>query len=66
MSQEDVITEFVQESHQEKGSRETMEMKKCQGSAGFCIRASGSPKAINKLAEIMNKIDLSEHQQQEA
>lgn len=65
MSKGDPITDFIKESHKEKGSRVKLEMKKSQGNAGFCIRASGSQKAIKKLADILNNIDLSKHQLEE-
>ena len=58
----DPISSFVQESHEEKGPRTKLQMKKEQGTAGFCLKASGSPAAMKRLAEIMNEIDLSKHQ----
>ncbi len=58
------IDDFVKKSRKKKGKRATLSMKKTQGSAGFCIRASGDPEEITKLAEFMNNIDLGEHQQE--
>lgn len=57
----DPLQDFVEESHKEK-ERASLQMKKVVGGAGFCLRAKGGKKAIDKLAEIMNKIDLTEHQ----
>ena len=62
MKDKDPISSFVQDSHKEKGSRTKLHMKKEQGTAGFCLKASGSPDAMKRLAEIMNSIDLSKHQ----
>ena len=39
-----------------------MDQMKEQGTAGFCFKASGSPEAMKQLVDIMNGIDLSEHQ----
>jgi hypothetical protein len=58
----DPLSEFVEESHQEKSPRVNLNMKKSQGNAGFCIRASGGKNAMKKLVEILNDIDLSKHQ----
>ena len=62
MKAEDSLSAFVEEGHKEKGPRCKLKMKKAQGTAGFCLKASGSPEAIKRLAEIMNGIDLSKHQ----
>lgn len=62
MKDKDPISSFVQESHEEKGQRVKLKMKKEQGTAGFCLKASGSPDAMKRLVEIMNGIDLSKHQ----
>jgi hypothetical protein len=61
----DALSDFVDESHKKKGERTKLQMKKEQGSAGFCFKASGSPEAMKRLAEIMNGIDLSKHQLEE-
>ena len=58
----DPLQEFVDSSHKEKGERVKLSMKKSQGNAGFCLKSSGSPEAMKRLAEIMNNIDLSKHQ----
>lgn len=65
MMNQDPLSEFVEEGHKEPGPRVKLKMRKEQGSAGFCLKASGSPEAIKRLAEIMNGIDLSKHQQAE-
>ena len=64
MKDKDPISSFVQESHEESGPRTKLQMKKEQGTAGFCLKASGSPAAMKRLAEIMNGIVivLSKHQ----
>lgn len=61
----DLLTNFVSESRRDKGARETLLMKKVQGTAGFCIRAKGGSKAIKELVAAMNQIDLSEHRQED-
>jgi hypothetical protein len=59
----DPLSSFVKESHTaQKGKRTSLKMRKEQSGAGFCLKASGSPAAIKRLAEIMNGIDLTEHQ----
>ena len=62
MKDKDPISSFVHESHEEKGPRCKLKMKKEQGTAGFCLKASGSPDAMKRLADIMNGIDLGKHQ----
>ena len=62
LTPDDPISAFVQESHKEKGPHCKLKMKKEQGTAGFCLKASGSPDAMKRLADIMNGIDLGKHQ----
>jgi hypothetical protein len=59
---EDILTKFVEGSRKEKGKRVKLSMRKTQGSAGFCVRASGGKKAISALEKALSDIDLSEHQ----
>jgi hypothetical protein len=59
---EDPVSQFVEDSHKEKGQRTKLVMKKELGGAGFCVRASGGKKAMDALAKTLNEIDLSEHQ----
>jgi len=54
----DLITNFVEQSHNEQGQRTELRMRKEIAGAGFCIRAKGGKVAIQKLAEALNAIDL--------
>ncbi len=58
----DIITDFVTESHAEKGPRSELKMRKEVDGAGFCIRAKGGKNAIAALGKALGDIDLSEHQ----
>jgi hypothetical protein len=56
----DIITNFVEQSHNEQGPRTELRMRKETDGAGFCIRAKGGKEAIKHLAEALNAIDLEE------
>ncbi len=57
---QDPLSEFVAESRKEPGPRAKLQIGKEQGGAGFCLKASGSPKALKRLADLMNSVDLEE------
>jgi hypothetical protein len=61
MKDKDPISAFVEEGRKEKGERVCLKMSKSVGGAGFCLKCKGGKKAVDKLAKIMNSIDLEAH-----
>lgn len=57
---EDIITQFVADSHAETGPRAELSMRKEKDGAGFCIRAKGGRKAIAALENALNGVNLSQ------
>ena len=55
---EDILTQFVKDSHAEPGPRSELFMKKEKDGAGFCVRAKGGKKAIAELEKLLGEIDL--------
>lgn len=62
MKDKDPLSAFVEEGRKEKGERVCLKMSKSVNGAGFCLKCKGGKKAVAKLAEIMNGIDLGKHQ----
>ncbi len=58
----DILTNFVAESHVEKGPRSELKMRKEKDGAGFCIKAKGGRKAIAELEKLLGDIDLAGEQ----
>ena len=55
---EDILTQFVADSHAEPGPRSELFIKKEKDGAGFCVRAKGGKKAIAELEKLLGDIDL--------
>ena len=60
---DDVISQFVKDSHAEPGPRSELFIKKEKDGAGFCIRAKGRQKAIAKLEKLLGDVDLGAGQE---
>jgi hypothetical protein len=58
MTSSNPIIRFVEQSHEEQGSRAELKMRKEFDGAGVCVRARGGKDAIKKLADTLNAIDL--------
>lgn len=60
---DDVISQFVKDSHAEPGPRSELFIKKEKDGAGFCVRAKGGKKAIAKLEKLLGDVDLGAGQE---
>lgn len=60
---EDILTQFVKDSHAEPGPRSELFIKKEKDGAGFCVRAKGGKKAIAELEKLLGDVDLGAGQE---
>jgi hypothetical protein len=54
MKSSDPLSEFVHEGRKET-ERASVVMRKESGDSGFCLKAKGGKKAIDKLVKILNE-----------